>query len=191
MNSFLAHVGEGNSIDLEYTLGQRRSILDIARKLPRGPERSFFESGELQQAFPDGTFNVWGVPLGARMPYERTVLGDVVFFAPSVSRDGGCVSYFGTVKTIPRLEFPRASRVLWPESGVEVYPYLFFFDAEMGMISWFEFMCDICYAPEWNPKGWYIRLQRPAYRGSHDPLDYLDHLRTAHGFRRVEVGRNP
>ncbi len=185
VNSFLAHIGERNAVDLDYTLAQRRSISDVIRKLPCGQERSYFESAGLRDAFPDGKFNVWGVPIGARAPFERTKRGDVVFFAPSVSRDGGCLLYAGVVKLAPRIDFPKASRILWPESGFVVYPHLFFLDAEAGVISWFDFMCDICYAPEWNPKGWYVRLDRPAYRGTRDPMAYLDYLRASHGFKKM------
>jgi len=186
VNTFLAHLGAGTSIDLDYTLRQSRLIRDVVRSLPRGSEeRAYFESDRMQKAFPDGTFNVWGVPAGAKEPFDRTNLGDVVLFSPSVSRDGGCVLFFGIVKLVPRMEFPKASRVLWRESGPMVYPHLFFFDAEIGMITWYNFMRDIGYSPDWNPRGWYVRLDRPAYRGTHNVFSYLDHLRTNAHFKRV------
>ncbi|WP_146180072.1 hypothetical protein [Opitutus sp. ER46] len=186
MRWFLAHVGAENSYDLDYTVRQRRTFEQIARSLPRGWERDYFEhDSELHAKFPNGSCNVWGVPEGAEAPYEKTAVGDVVLFAPSASRSEGLIQYFGIVKAIPWRRFEKAPHVLWPESG-RTFPYLFFFDAEEGVMSWFDFTAHAQYAENWNPNGHYVCLSGASLPRKDGGIAYLDRLRREFRFKPVD-----
>ncbi len=161
MNAFIAHVGDGNCIDVGDTIRRRRSFKEMATKLPRGSERMKFEAlSARKDLFPDGTFSVWGVPTSARASYDITQKGDIVFIASVAGKDG-FIEAFGTVVHLPYDVFPIASRILWPSAPPgEKFPHLMFLDVVVGSLSWYEFCCDLVYPASWNPRGWYRRLDR-------------------------------
>ncbi len=180
-------IGADNAYNLDYTVRQSRSFDEMLAKLPRGEERDYFEKNtELRRAFPQGTFNVWGVPEDAKPPFDLTEPGDVVFFAPSVGDSDGFVQYFCVVKVVPRLRFEKASRILWMEAPQDrIYPYIFFFDVEEGALPWFNFTYDAGYTPGWNPKGWYVHLANARFLGDRNSLSYLEYIRSNYRFRKT------
>jgi 5-methylcytosine-specific restriction protein A len=148
MKIFLMHVGSHNSIDLAFTVSKTRTIAELIQKLPRNcPERPFFESQILQNAFATGSFNCWGIPEKAAPSFEKTQPGDLVLFFPEIGAKGG-MEYMGVVKCTCPVRCYEASRILWPETPNErLFPWLFFFDTEKVEVSWNQFLTDVAYQP--------------------------------------------
>jgi hypothetical protein len=134
MNAFIMHVGHNNCIDIDFTMKRRRGFDELVTKLPDGPEKEYFTNDkQLRAAFPQGTFNCWGIPSRARPSFLETSVGDAVFFAPWIGVHKGGIYYLGVIKAICDLECWNASRILWPETPDDrQFPFLFFFDTEVG-----------------------------------------------------------
>lgn len=184
MNAFIAHVGEGNCIDVGDTIRRRRKFKEITGSLPRGSERTRFEAiGARKDIFPDGDFSVWGVPTSARASYDITQTGDVVFIASVAGKDG-FVEAFGSVVHLPDDIFPTTSRILWPSAPPgEKFPHLIFLDVIVGALSWHDFCCDLVYQDTWNPRGWYRRLDRRRARNI-TWQEYREYLCEKHRFTK-------
>lgn len=179
------HVGNPGNVDIEYTVTKRRSRTEVLSKLtPTAPERSYFESDSLfQKQFADGSFNCWGIPEKASPAFQRTNIGDLVLFAPTIGNNDGGIHQIGIVKAKCPLRCHEASRILWtntPEN--RLFPWLFFFKTEVGFRSWSDFLEDIGYAKNWDPLGYYrpIGSNRFSKWGNED--GYLDFLRNRSGF---------
>jgi hypothetical protein len=186
--AFLMHVGAPGSIDVDYTLRRRRTMAEVLKKLPpRSHEWDYFYGdAELNRAFPDRTFNGWGVPARAAFSFDRTEVGDLVLFAPTAGARGA-VTHAAIVKAKCPYRCQAASRVLWPRSpDFEVYPLLFFFDAEEGVRGWGDFTRDLGIRPGWNPHGWYRKNVTEKFDRFGGPGGYLRFLRDECGFRPVE-----
>jgi hypothetical protein len=162
MNVFIMHVGHTNIIDIDYTMKRRRSIQEILDVLPDvAPERPYFANDRaLHTAFPDGMFNCWGVPPGARPAFNRTEIGDLVLFAPWIGVHDGGIYYIGVVRAICPHDCWYATKALWPQTPERrPFPLLFFFDAEFGFHDWYTFLDDVGIAHNWHPRGYYRRIQ--------------------------------
>lgn len=188
MNVFIMHVGDSNTIDLEYTVSQTRSIQEVVDLLPDdAPEKNFFAGETLRSCFPKGMFNCWGVPVGAKGSFERTNVGDLVLFAPKIGSQGG-IDYFGFVKAICRESCYASSRILWPETPNDrLFPWLFFFDTERGHIPWDTFLKEVEYKSNWNPRGWYRRIEANRFKVWGGGQEYAQHLRSEFGFSPIAV----
>ncbi|BBD61958.1 hypothetical protein NIES2109_47950 [Nostoc sp. HK-01] len=189
------HVGQSNTIDLEYTVSRTRSIQEILDFLPDdAPEKSFFASKELYSCFPNGMFNCWGVPIKAQPSFAKTKVGDLVVFAPEIGNQGG-IDYFGFVKSVCPVSCYAASRILWPETPNErLFPWLFFFDTESGHVPWPTFLEQVQYAHNWNPRGWYRRIDIHKFKVWGGGQGYAQHLRSNFGFATLAsstVDKNP
>ena len=180
------HVGHQNAVDLDWTVTKKRKISELVERLPEGPERDYFaHDAHLKQAFPSGEFNCWGVPERAEPAFMKTEEGDLVFFAPHIGIHGGGITSIGVVKAIPRGRFPNASHILWPETPRQrIFPWLFFFDAEIGFLFWYEFLRDAGYGEGWNPRGWYKNLQNAQFTAQGGCSGYLQYLRNEKGFKK-------
>lgn len=181
------HVGHPGNIDLRYTVTRRRTFSEIIDALPPdAPELQFFEHDMLlRRAFPEGDFNCWGVPSKAEPSFEKTQIGDLVLFVPSIGihRDAG-VHQIGVVNAKCPIRAFHASRVLWPETPNErLFPWLFFFNTEVGVRGWFEFLEDVDIKPNWDPRGWYRPIGRGRFRRWGGPEGYLGFLRNECGFK--------
>ena len=74
-------------------------------------------------------------------------IGDVVLIAPTIGVHGGGIHQFGVVKAICPTECYFASQLLWPKTPREkLFPWVFFFDSEIGIRAWYSFLKDISYA---------------------------------------------
>lgn len=189
------HVGQANTIDLEYTVSRTRSIQEVLNILPNdAPEKSFFASEELRSCFPDGMFNCWGVPVKAQPSFEKTKVGDLVIFAPEIGDQGG-IDYFGFIKSVCPVSCYTASRILWSETPNDrLFPWLFFFDTEFGHVPWVTFLEQVKYAPNWNPRGWYRRIDASKFKVWEGGKGYAQHLRSNFGFAPLtspKVDSNP
>jgi hypothetical protein len=152
------------------------------------PERSFFDSdGELKRAFPDGRFNCWGLMNRAKARFRETNVGDLVLMVPWVGIHGGGIHQLGVVKAKCPTRCYEATRILWPNIGDprRLYPFLFFFDTEVGDRSWVKFIEDMQYDERYNPRGHYIRIDASRFDRWSGAEGYLDFLRSKCGFKRL------
>jgi hypothetical protein len=189
MRAFLMHVGNPGNVDIEWTVTKRRNRSEILAKLSaEAPERRYFETDSLlQKQFADGSFNCWGVPENASPAFRRTEVGDVVLFAPtignSIHHDGG-IHQLGIVKAKCPVRCHDASRILWPRTpDNRLFPWLFFFETEGGYRGWSDFLEDIGYAPNWDPRGYYRSIGSNRFSKWGGEYGYLDFLRKRSGFR--------
>jgi 5-methylcytosine-specific restriction enzyme A len=185
MNAFLAHVGKPGNIDIGYTVTRRRSFAEVVSKLPRSaPEGYYFASDvDLHAAFPHGTFNCWGVPNGAERVFGRMEVGDLVLIAPTIGVDGG-IKQIGVVKAICPIRCYDASQILWPKTPREkLFPLIWFFDAEVGFRSWSDFLVDIGYKQNFDPRGKFLSIRGERFDKWGGVNGYLRTLRLSYGFR--------
>lgn len=185
MQVFIMHVGHPGHVDIKYTVTRSRSIEEVLAKLPpMAPERSYFESDpDLHRAFPSGRFNCWGVPSRAAPSFNRTRVGDVVLFAPWIGVHKGGIHQLGVIKAKCPVHCLAASRVLWPDTPeARLFPLIFFFDSEVGFRGWFEFLEDVGYKSNWNPHGWYRRIDPSRFEPHGGAVGYVRTLRKHHGF---------
>lgn len=178
------HVGHRNCIDIDFTMKRRRSFDEVVAKLPDGPERDFFgNDNHLHSAFPDGTFHCWGIPSRALPAFNETAVGDAVLFAPWIGVHQGGIYYVGIIKAICELECWQASRILWPSTPDDrPFPYIFFFDTEVGYLDWYRFLDDMGYSHRWNPHGWYRRIDSSRFASYGGVRGYVEYLRKDVGF---------
>jgi hypothetical protein len=150
------------------------------------PEREYFEKDStLHAAFPNGHLNCWGIPVNAEPSFRRTRLGDLVLIIPQIGVHDKGIHQIGIVKAKAPDKCYHASRVLWPKAPDQrLFPFVFFFDAEVGFRGWFEFLEDLGYSSDWNPRGWYRPITGHRFPRWDGPEGYLNFLRTECGFKQ-------
>jgi len=186
MRIFLMHIGHPGHVDVDYTVTRRRSIQEVLENLPpEAPERKYFQlDPELHAAFPDGTFNCWGVPQRAQPAFAKTEVGDLVLVVPWIGIHDGGIHQIGIVRAKCPVQCYDASRILWPDTPHDrLFPYVFFFNTEVGFRSWFEFLRDTGISERWHPRGWYRGIDSERFRRWGGPVGYLKFLREECGFK--------
>ncbi len=187
---FIMHAATRGTINLKYTVGNRRRFREIAESLPEASgEREYFERDvDLHRSFTVPQFNCWGVPSAAKPSFDRTQVGDLVLFVGTLG-DDAAIEHIGVVRA--KCPFPchDSSRVLWPEAEEnKAYPLLFFFDTEIGSRPWDRF-CEDINLPGFNPRGWYKRVGIERFASYGGPAGYLRFLRSACGFSPLPQDR--
>jgi hypothetical protein len=194
MEVFLQHVGQMNVRHIEDTVTHRRSVRELLQRLPASaPEREFFERNQqFKEAFPNGHFNCWACPSRAEARFQETHIGDLVLIVPTLGNHDSGIHYLGIVKAKCPMRAYEASRILWPDSGDpdHLYPFLFFFDTEIGFQDWFEFLEDLSYDKNFNPRGYYLRLKPDRFEKWNGPEGYLRFLREKCGFKPEPVAKS-
>lgn len=195
MQGFLQHVGHQNLRHIEDTVTSLRTIEELLGHMsPSAPERTFFEnSRELRNAFPNGSFHCWGLMSRAEARFQEMRVGDLVLIAPWIGAHGGGIQQLGLVKAKCPVRCYEASRVLWPtiDDPNRLYPFLFFFDTEVGSRNWFQFLEDLGYDSKFNPRGFFSRLETSRFVRWGGVEGYLAFLRSACGFRRLSMDAPP
>ena len=184
MKVFIMHVGHPGNVDITYTITSRYTVQEMLKQLSlEAPERAFFESDPLFfEAFPTKDFNCWGVPSQAQPSFEKTEIGDLILIAPSIGSNGG-IAQIGIVKAKCPIRCYEASRILWPDTPNErLFPFIFFFDTEIGFRSWYQFLADCGMSENWNPRGWYRLIASSRFEKRGGPSGYLSFLREKCGF---------
>lgn len=187
MQVFLMHVGHNNVIDIGDTVTRRRQFSELTSKLPAdAPELGYFATDpDLHASFPSGSFNCWGVPSGAEPSFEKTQPGDLVLMVPFMGLQGG-VRQLGVVKAKCPLRCYQASRLLWPNTpDSRLFPLIFFFDTEIGLRGWFDFLDDVGIKSNWEPRGWYRRVASKRFDRFGGPTGYLEFLRKNASFKPI------
>jgi hypothetical protein len=154
----------------------------------------FFEnSSELRNAFPNGSFNCWGLMSRAEVRFQEMSVGDLVLIAPWIGAHSGGIHQLGLVKAKCSVQCYEASQALWPniDDPNRLYPFLFFFDTEVGLRSWFQFLEDLDYDPKFNPRGYFLRLETSRFARWGGVEGYLEFLRSACGFKRLSMDLPP
>ncbi len=185
MQVFLMHVGSPGNIDIKYTVTRKRTRAEMLQKLAAGSdeERFFRNDPDLLNGFPNGKFNCWGIPSRAEARIKDTQIGDLVLFFPTIGHNGA-LQQIGVVKAKCDFECWQSSRILWPDTPDQrLFPYLFFFDTEVGFREWFAFLDDIGYSHEFDPRGFYRRIASQRFHRWGGPGGYLDFLRRQVGFK--------
>jgi hypothetical protein len=187
MQAFLQHVGHQNHQHLDDTVKTVRTIDEMLKTLPRSaPERKYFDkNAQLRAAFPKREFNCWGLMGRAEARFKEMEVGDLVLMVPHIGVHGGGIQQLGVVKAKCPLRCYEASRLLWPNIGdpSKLYPFLFFFDTEIGFRSWFGFLEDIGYDERFNPRGYFLRLDTARFDRWKGVEGYLSYLRKKCGFK--------
>jgi hypothetical protein len=193
MKAFLQHVGHQNLQHLKDTVTSFRTFQELLDRLPiTAPERHFFENNdELGRSFPDGRFNCWGLMNRAEARFRETEVGDLVLMIPTVGIHGGGVHQLGIVKAKCPIRCFEATKILWPniEDPSKLYPFLFFFESEIGYRSWVKFIEDLGYDEKYNPRGYYTRIEISRFDRWGGVEGYLEFLRTNCDFKRLEGGQ--
>jgi hypothetical protein len=192
MQAFLQHVGHQNQQHLADTVTTLRTIDELRLAIPPAAvERSFFDrSGQLGNAFPNGVFNCWGLMARAEARFKELQVGDLVLMVPHIGIHGGGVQQLGVVKLKCPVRCYEASRLLWPniEDTSKLYPFLFFFDTELGFRNWYRFLEDLGYDEKFNPRGYFLRIDPDRFDRWGGVEGYLAFLRSNCDFKPLVAG---
>lgn len=186
MDMFIQHVGSPGNTDISFTVTNTCGINDVLQSLtPDSPEWRWFAGPELRSAFPNGEFNCWGVPPGAKKRFQSTKIGDVVLIFPTAGVNGA-LEQIGLIRALCSVDCWDASRVLWPKTpGNRLFPHVFFFETEVGYREWPRFLEDLGYHPDWDPRGWYRRVAPDRFQRWGGAEGYLQFLRGDCGFQAM------
>ena len=189
MQVFLQHVGQENLLHINDTVTKKRGIDELLEQLPASaPERVFFaKNPHFKQSFSDGKFNCWACPTRAEPRFHETNIDDLVLIVPTLGKHDSGVHYLGIVKAKCPMRAYEASKIFWPRSAEpnSIYPFIFFFDSEIGFRGWFEFLDDIGYSEKYNPRGYYRRIDETRFTKWGGPEGYLRFLRTKCNFEAM------
>jgi hypothetical protein len=180
---YVHHVGEaGATRDFPKTVYQPVELSKIVSRIDE-QYRSLILS-QLENVFPSGQFNVWGVPEGANNVVKNLQQGDYVLLIGKAEQietnvyDGDIVALC-EVKFFPRTILPDLSQALWGESK---FPFIFFFNVEkLSILTWQILASDLDYPPTYFPRGQVAGIgeQKFAKWGSAD--SYITHIRQEYG----------
>jgi hypothetical protein len=151
MKLYYHHVGKkGAEEDFKKTVFARVPISLVESSIPDNEPFKALLLSELNEKFPIGSFNCWGVPGGAASVIQNLSVGDAVLLVETATVFGGNIPALCFVKTFIRHELPQLSYALWGNSH---FPYIFFFETEPLEFEWNEFISDLGYAPNFDPRG--------------------------------------
>ncbi len=193
MRIFAQHVGKENLVHIDDTITTRRSVTELLESLPdSAPERSYFEHDVgFAKAFPDRTFNCWACSANAHGRFNETNVGDVVLLIPTITGSESGVRFLGVVKAKCPVPATKASSILWPsqlsDPQSHEYPYIFFFDAESGHRPWADFLHDIEYKANYNPRGHYRGVEPKRLSKHGGAKGYLTFLRKEGDFKPLQA----
>ncbi|RWU10402.1 HNH endonuclease [Pedobacter chitinilyticus] len=170
MNIFFHHVGQdGADRDFPKTIQTKVQLKKlIADKAIKDPELI----KKLEQAFPSGEFNCWGVPQGAKSVITNLKNGDYVFLVES-SRINGMVSALSPVKLFEKYEMRALSEYLWQDSK---FPYIFFFDTVNIELMWIQFLEDMGYKENFSPRGNFYKIDNKRFDKFGGAIEYISNI---------------
>ena len=174
MDLYFHHVGkQGAERDFPKTVFGERSLALARNHIPTSNPRRGEILAVLEEAFPAGTFNCWGVPAGASSVIQGLEVGDAVLLVRTTS-GAGDVPALCPVRCYWDVQLPRLSAALW---GEERFPYIFFFETEPLELDWSTFADYVDYSSNWNPAGNFYRVAKEeelaTFGGAAGFVDYL------------------
>ncbi len=114
----------------------------------------------------------------------------MVLFIPTIAGPEGGVHQIGVVRSIYPQLANESSKILWPKTPHDrLFPYLFFFNTEIGFRPWHEFLKDVGIASNWDPKGWYRVIANHRFDEWGGPQGYLLFLRERCGFDQRQLNK--
>ena len=169
MKLFYHHVGqEGSARDFPKTVFQTVSRETVARAVadhPAGPELL----SQLDAKFPEGQFNVWGVPSGAAGIMKRLDVGDIVLLLES-----RVFVAAAEVEVFVKEGFNLLARELWDD---ERYLWVFFFRTRPILFPWGDFLDHAGYSDNYTARGKFLSVsaeKTTAMGGAHAYLKRLE-----------------
>ena len=150
MRLFFHHVGQkGADEDFKKTVYKDVPIQTVESNVPGSyPHRNKLLN-QLRQEFPDGLFDCWGVPAGAKSVIRQLQAGDVVLLVHSATEYGE-VPVLCPVQVFWPHELRDLSFALW---GNDKYPFIFFFRTVELTLTWPEFREHLGYKHNFDPRG--------------------------------------
>jgi hypothetical protein len=130
----------------------------------------------LKANFPDGKFNCWGVPSGARSVINNLNVGDAVLLVESTGNDGRVPALCGVVG-FWKDELRQLSKALW---GNEKFPYIFFFHTEKLKLTWGQMLLHLGYKPNFDPRGKFLSVADSKLDSFGGAARYVEYLRARH-----------
>ena len=96
----------------------------------------------------------------------------------------GEIEQIGLIKAICPVEARSASAILWPETpeGRE-FPWLIFFETEVGTLKFSDFLNHLDYLPNWDLKGWFKPIKESRFERWGGATGYYRFLQETVGFR--------
>ena len=174
MRLYFHHVGEtGSRRDFPRTIWNEIDIQTVEEAIPTNNPYRAPLLRDLNVKFPDGKFNVWGVPQGASIVIRNLCVGDVVLLVETI-RLGGHVPALCSVSVFQAQVFPELSRALWTESH---FPYIFFFHTERIDLTWEELKEHLGYSERFDPRGQFYRVKEGKPEGFGSPVGFVRWLR--------------
>lgn len=174
MEIFFHHVGDlGVNEDFPKTIFKKIDLKRAQENLGNIPNSVALFS-QLKVNFPDGFANAWGIPAGAYPVVRAMKAGDLILLVDNVRWSEGSIRAMGIVKVFFSEEMTELSKYLWGENR---YPFVFFFDTEKVDFSWIEFLDHTNYKKNWNPRGWFYRLDPLRLTGGMSTEDFYDMLK--------------
>jgi 5-methylcytosine-specific restriction enzyme A len=132
---FFHHVGQkGADEDFKKTVYKDVSIQTVESNVPGSYPHRDELLNQLRQAFPDGLFDCWGVPAGAKSVIRQLQAGDIVLLVHSATEYGE-VPVLCHVQVFWPNELRDLSFALW---GNDKYPYIFVFRTVELTLTWPE-----------------------------------------------------
>lgn len=174
MKVFYHHVGSvGAREDFKKTVFKAIPITFIKESIPDGDPYKQDIISTLVTKFPKGEINCWGVPAGASFVIKNLEVGDCVLLVESARIDGG-IPALCQVVAYWNHELRPLSEALW---GNEKFPYIFFFITEKIDYSWIQFLHDIGYKENFNPRGQFYSISESKLRDFGGGVNYIEYLR--------------
>ena len=172
MNVFYHKVGMfGSDRDFPKTVFRQVNLATVKSATEGHPYQQPLLNA-LRAAFPDGVFNVWGVPAGARKKMRDLKVGDSVLLMRSV-----IIQALAKVEVYIQAEFPALSEALWGESK---FTWVFFFRTQRLYLPWKVLNAPLKYSSNYHPRSAIVYSIRQ---------DRLDNLGGSKAFVRSLVER--
>lgn len=181
MKLYYHHVGgNAGTRDLHRTVFQEVRIDTIESALPGNHIWRTELLSRLYRAFPNGTFNVWGVPFGAKSIVGKLESGDAVLLVEQASEFGEVPALCMVDVYIPE-PFPTISETLWKSDR---FPYVFFFETKLIDLRWRDFQSHIGLNPRYNPRGLFSSIAT-------DRLSHLNRFGGVEGYLKYLIRTSP
>lgn len=177
MKLFFHHVGiQGAEKDFKKTVYTNVSIEEICKHIPSIVKNDNSLVSILEENFPSGYCNVWGVPIGAKSVIKNLKVGDVVLLVKSASTLGGDVPVLCEVKAyINYVQLPELSKALW---GNDKFPYIFFFNTFQISYDWLNMIEDLSYSHKYNPRGTFCAVSDERFEKWESTHNYVEFIKT-------------
>lgn len=177
MKVFYHVVGlEGANEDFKKTVFGKQSISTVKRNIPDTSPYKAEIIRSLEKTFPDGQFNAWGVPAGAKSVIKNLQTGDAVLLVESIGMNGK-VPALGIVDVFGPEELKELSKAFW---GNERFPFIFFFRTEKLNLTWEEMHRELGFDPNYRPPALFHHIKEERLRFFGGAEGYVKKIRESY-----------